>query len=152
MKSKRPKKNAKRVAPKKNSSRNSRAYICIGFVLGITILGVLFVTNRKKVPRPKLPEKIEQLDTEVVALIKSQFDKIDADPKNPDVYSDLGLIYEANEFWHDALAPLIGVRPEYIQASFDAVREDWGDFDGYLAKGLGITDAEREAICENLLE
>ncbi len=57
-----------------------------------------------------------------------------------------------NAFWHDALAPLVGVREEYIQSSFDAVREDWGDFDNYLAKGLGVTDAEREALRENLLE
>jgi protein-tyrosine phosphatase len=56
------------------------------------------------------------------------------------------------EFWHDSLGPLVGVREEYIQASFDAVREDWGDFDGYLREGLQITDAEREAIRENLLE
>jgi protein-tyrosine phosphatase len=57
-----------------------------------------------------------------------------------------------NEFWHDALAPLVGVREEYIQSSLDAVREDWGDFDTYLAKGLSITDEERESLRENLLE
>lgn len=56
------------------------------------------------------------------------------------------------EWWHDSLAPLIGVREEYIRASFDAVRSDWGSFDAYLEKGLGIRDAEREAIRENLLE
>lgn len=55
-------------------------------------------------------------------------------------------------FWHDALAPLIGVREAYIQSSFDAVREDWGSFDDYLAKGLGVTDAERTALCDNLLD
>ena len=54
--------------------------------------------------------------------------------------------------WSDALAPLIGVKAEYIESSFAAVRQDWGDFDGYLRKGLGITDAEREAIRANLLE
>lgn len=55
-------------------------------------------------------------------------------------------------FWHESLAPLIGVREEYIQASFDAVDTDWGDFDTYLSRGLGITAEEREAIRENLLE
>lgn len=59
---------------------------------------------------------------------------------------------EGREFWHAALAPLIGVQEDYIQSSFDAVREDWGDFDGYLSKGLGVTEAEREAIRKNLLE
>lgn len=55
-------------------------------------------------------------------------------------------------FFHEVLKPLVGVQEDYIQASFAAVREDWGDFDGYLSKGLGITDAEREAIKKNLLE
>lgn len=53
---------------------------------------------------------------------------------------------------HEVFAPLIGVRAEYIEASFEAVREDWGDFDGYLHRGLGISEAEREAIRRNLLE
>ena len=57
-----------------------------------------------------------------------------------------------NEFWHDALAPLVGVREEYIQSSFDAVAADWGDFDTYLSQGLGVTQEEREALRKNLLE
>jgi protein-tyrosine phosphatase len=57
-----------------------------------------------------------------------------------------------NEFWHEALAPLVGVREEYIQSSFNAVKEDWGDFDTYLAQGLGITQDEREGLRKNLLE
>lgn len=57
-----------------------------------------------------------------------------------------------NEFWHEALAPLVGVREEYIRSSFQAVAEDWGDFDTYLAEGLGVTAEEREALRNNLLE
>ncbi len=57
-----------------------------------------------------------------------------------------------NEFWHEALAPLVGVREEYIQSSFDAVAEDWGDFDTYLSQGLGVSDEERESLRKNLLE
>ena len=53
--------------------------------------------------------------------------------------------------WNDVLRPLLEVRREYIEASFEAVQEDWGGFDGYLAKGLGITSGEREAIRRNLL-
>ena len=56
------------------------------------------------------------------------------------------------EKWSGVLAPLIGVREEYIQSSFEAVRQDWGNFDGYLRDGLRITDAEREGIRANLLE
>ena len=104
MNSKRRKKNAKRVAPQKTAFRKSRLLLFIGFVAAVALLGFQFATNRKKVPRPKLPDQIEQLDAEVVALIKSQFAKIDADPHNPDVYGQLGLVYEANELWHDANA------------------------------------------------
>jgi protein-tyrosine phosphatase len=57
-----------------------------------------------------------------------------------------------NEFWHDALAPLVGVREEYIQSSFDAVAADWGDFDTYLSQGLGVSEDERESLRDNLLE
>lgn len=59
---------------------------------------------------------------------------------------------QGNAWWHDALAPLIGVRESYIQSSFDAVTADWGDFETYLSQGLGLSDAEREAIQNNLLE
>ncbi len=57
------------------------------------------------------------------------------------------------EAWsNEIFAPLIGVRTEYIESSFAAVREDWGDFDAYLHEGLGISEVEREALCQNLLE
>lgn len=55
--------------------------------------------------------------------------------------------------WDNAImAPLIGVRAEYIEASFAAVREDWGDFDRYLHDGLGISESERAGLRKNLLE
>ncbi|MBJ19551.1 MAG: protein tyrosine phosphatase [Deltaproteobacteria bacterium] len=57
-----------------------------------------------------------------------------------------------NDFWHEALAPLVGVREEYIQSSLNAVTEDWGDFDSYLSHGLGVTEEERESLRKNLLE
>lgn len=53
---------------------------------------------------------------------------------------------------HSVLNPIVTVRREYIEASFDAIRKDWGDFDTYLHRGLGISSAERESIRENLLE
>lgn len=39
------------------------------------------------------------------------------------------------EIWAETLRPLLEVREEYIESSFAAVREDWGDFDGYLERG-----------------
>ncbi len=54
--------------------------------------------------------------------------------------------------WGELLEPLIGVKIEYIQASFDAVQDEWGSFDRYLHEGLGISDAQREALRRQLLE
>jgi protein-tyrosine phosphatase len=56
------------------------------------------------------------------------------------------------EIWGEVLRPLLEVRLEYIEASFTAVREEWGDFEGYLEQGLGITEEQREAIRKNLLD
>ena len=56
------------------------------------------------------------------------------------------------EIWGEVLRPLLEVRIEYIEASFTAVREEWGDFEGYLEKGLSISEAQRDAIRKNLLD
>jgi protein-tyrosine phosphatase len=60
--------------------------------------------------------------------------------------------HRGGNFWHPSLEPLIGVQEAYVRASLEAVASDWGDFDTYLAEGLGVTNEEREAIRHNLLE
>jgi protein-tyrosine phosphatase len=49
------------------------------------------------------------------------------------------------------LLPVLEVRPEYIAASFDAVKKEYGTFDNYLRKGLGISKAELAELRKNLL-
>ncbi len=44
------------------------------------------------------------------------------------------------------LEPLFGVRPEYLQAGFDAVDKDYGSMDAYVRKGLGLSDATIQAL------
>jgi protein-tyrosine phosphatase len=56
------------------------------------------------------------------------------------------------EEWGELFRPVIEVRAEYIEASLAAVREDWGDFGGYLERGLGISEAEQNAIRKHLLD
>ena len=56
------------------------------------------------------------------------------------------------EIWTELLRPVIEVRAEYIEASLAAVREDWGDFEGYLERGLGISEEQRDAIRKHLLD
>jgi protein-tyrosine phosphatase len=38
------------------------------------------------------------------------------------------------------LMPILCVRPEYLEASFDEVRREFGSIEGYFRDGLGITD------------
>jgi protein-tyrosine phosphatase len=50
------------------------------------------------------------------------------------------------------LVALLDVRPEYLQAAFDAVDAAYGSFDAYLTDGLGLTAADVTALRDGLLE
>jgi protein-tyrosine phosphatase len=54
--------------------------------------------------------------------------------------------------WVGLMAPFMEVRREYIAASFTAMHAEWGSFDRYLHEGLGITQEQRSALRESLLE
>lgn len=49
------------------------------------------------------------------------------------------------------LEPLLGVRPEYLQAGFDAVDKDYGSMDRYVRDGLGLSDATIQALRSEFL-
>ncbi|HZR83220.1 MAG TPA: tyrosine-protein phosphatase [Candidatus Binatia bacterium] len=51
----------------------------------------------------------------------------------------------------ELLRPVLEVRPEYLQASFDAIREIYGDVETYLREGLGLDPATLRRLRENLL-
>ena len=51
----------------------------------------------------------------------------------------------------DLLLPVLEVRKEYIQSSFDAVERKYGSMANYLKKGLGLTAADIKALREQLL-
>lgn len=50
------------------------------------------------------------------------------------------------------LRPLMAVEPDYLEASFRRIGDQWGSFDEYRRKGLGVTDAEAEKLRAMLLE
>ncbi len=52
----------------------------------------------------------------------------------------------------ELLRPFLEVRAEYIRASFDAIHADYGNVDDYIHDGLGVTEDERQALREHLLE
>jgi protein-tyrosine phosphatase len=50
------------------------------------------------------------------------------------------------------LIALLEVRPEYLQAAFDAVDAEYGDFDTYLTEGLGVSEETLAALRDALVE
>ncbi len=52
----------------------------------------------------------------------------------------------------DALRPLFGVEPAYLDAAFQAIDSSYGDFDSYRRTALGLDDAEVEAFRTAVLE
>lgn len=44
------------------------------------------------------------------------------------------------------LEPVLGVRPEYLQAAFDEAERAYGSFDAYVKNGLGLSDADVAAL------
>jgi len=50
------------------------------------------------------------------------------------------------------MKPFLEVRREYIEASFTALRTDWGSFDRYLHEGLQLTQEQRSKLRESLLD
>lgn len=49
------------------------------------------------------------------------------------------------------LLPLLDARAEYLDASFQEIRNRWGSVDVYLEEALGLTPERREALRANLL-
>ena len=52
----------------------------------------------------------------------------------------------------EALRPLFGVEPAYLEAAFDAIESSYGDFDQYRRDALGLDDAELAAFRTYALE
>jgi protein-tyrosine phosphatase len=46
---------------------------------------------------------------------------------------------------------VLGVRPEYLEASFDEMQKQYGSIEKYFSEGLGIDAAEQQALRERFL-
>jgi protein-tyrosine phosphatase len=51
----------------------------------------------------------------------------------------------------ELLVPLLEVREDYLAAAYDQVARDFGDVDGFLTRGLGLTASTRAALADALL-
>ena len=58
---------------------------------------------------------------------------------------------EQNSELAELLAPLVKVRPEYVEASIEAACKQFGSLDGYFHQGLGLTPKERQQLQMNWL-
>ncbi|MCS0599828.1 tyrosine-protein phosphatase [Streptomyces sp. LP11] len=52
----------------------------------------------------------------------------------------------------ELLGPLFDARAEYLEAAFASIEETWGDVDGYLERGLGVTAEHRDRLRGRLLD
>ncbi|RII20680.1 hypothetical protein DSC45_05585 [Streptomyces sp. YIM 130001] len=52
----------------------------------------------------------------------------------------------------ELLSPLFDARAEYLAAAFDSIDETWGTTERYLTEGLGLDDALRTRLRDNLLD
>lgn len=52
----------------------------------------------------------------------------------------------------ESFKALLDVRPEYVQAAFDTMKEEFGSIDAFIEKGLGVTPQERAALQAKYLE
>jgi protein-tyrosine phosphatase len=46
---------------------------------------------------------------------------------------------------------LFGAYPDYLSAAFEAIRQKWGDVDGYLTRAISLSAAERNHLRARLL-
>lgn len=68
--------------------------------------------------------------------------------RNEQTLATLGALMRDPEL----LRPVLEVRPEYLQASFDTIGEVYGSLAAYLENGLGIDQATLERLRANLLD
>ena len=47
---------------------------------------------------------------------------------------------------------MMDAHPEYLRASLEEIEKAYGDVDRYLLEGLGVTDDDRAALQEQLLD
>lgn len=71
-----------------------------------------------------------------------------------DIQRSLAIIWVASLFRSNPgeVEPLLRVEPRYLQAGFDAMRQQNGSIDAYLRDALGLTDEKREKLKALLLQ
>lgn len=69
---------------------------------------------------------------------------------NQRTLAQLAALLDPSEI--EVMRSILEVRPEYLQAALDTMKEEYGSVDGYLRKGLGITPKERARFQKLMLD
>lgn len=97
----------------------------------------------------------------ILATLDVEWEAIVADYLLSKKYFTADRLYRSMVVWLDELPdPIItpeklhenSARREYLEASFDAIREEYGSFEDYLAGPCGMDPARRERLKDLLLE
>jgi protein-tyrosine phosphatase len=63
----------------------------------------------------------------------------------------MDMMVNRYHFSKDVAEAMMGAKPEYIKATFDAIRSQYGSIDHYLEAGLGLTPDKREQLKNKFL-
>ena len=80
--------------------------------------------------------------------LRTQTDRAQANEAFIAHHKRKGLFFKKQQ---EALRVIMGVMPEYLNAAFKAMDDNFGGFDGYLAHGLGITRQAVDRLRERYL-
>jgi protein-tyrosine phosphatase len=69
---------------------------------------------------------------------------------NANTLKSLSALLDPQEV--EVMRGILEVRPEYLQAALDTMKDEYGSVDGYLRKGLGITPKERARFQRLMLD
>jgi tetratricopeptide (TPR) repeat protein len=93
----------KKPTHKENARKKPvRMFVLIG--AGVLLVGAFEFYRSHQNPAPVLPRRPESMDANVAALIEDHIEAVKRDRSDPELHGKLGIAYEANELYPEALA------------------------------------------------
>ena len=123
---------------------------CVNNNTGATLFHCVAGKDRTGFASALLLKILGASDTDIMAdYMQTEKDRYLANKAFIAYYSRRGLFFKKQQ---KALAVIMGVKPEYLQAAFDTISNVFGSFDNYLIQGLGITHQTAHRLRELYLE
>ncbi|MCL2362541.1 MAG: tyrosine-protein phosphatase [Defluviitaleaceae bacterium] len=123
---------------------------CANNPLGATLFHCVAGKDRTGFGAALLLKILGASDADIIAdYMQTEKDRYLANKAFIARYSRRGLFFKKQQ---EALAVIMGVRPEYLLASFDAMDNIYDNFDEYLSQGLGVTPQTVQLLRKGYLE